>query len=878
MRKHYLLTIKMKKRKILFYSLLALIILIVAFTRTPGIKEIGEKITGKSQEGISALANWGTQANVTLLTPADQTLSLTDTIHFNSSLVIGTAAYLTNATLYTNQTGTWQNESFYNIHTVSSATSGLNFGSTSSTNAYTGFGINITSNNLELVNVTKHASSASTFAHVYQNSTLLGSATFSGNIATFSPHIVLESGKKYSIVTNASGTRNARYTTGAGLPISDVDIIFNNYVNGASVTGAEHFTTEGWEITNIGYFYQKNVSYANFTETISDGIVWNVLGCDSDGDCGFSDNNFTLNLDLTKPIIDLEAPNETIDYGYTGKEEILNFTATDANLTNCFYNYNGTNISVVGCVSGIKNSTTFTLNLSKKNITVYAQDGVGNLNSTNQTWQYRAEQIKKVAPTNTIAGDQEDFILTLQLLSGVTIGAANLIYDGTSYTTVINSLGSDKFNISNQLTIPGVSAISNKTYYFNFSISTGQTIETPQENISVTTLGIDNCDVYTNHIFNFTMYDEDTQVKMQNGSIEINVDIFSEDGSTLVYNYSNMTNTTNINVCLSGSIPPTVNYLLDALVKYSANDYFVEYYNIQQSNLTNATTLSNISLYDLVNETKPFLLNFKGDDFLPAEDVLVYVKRQYVGEDAFKTVELPKTDSFGNVVIHPVPNDVHYTLSFVKNNEVLATFEDVVLTCEDAIVEVCPLNLNALQTGGVPYSFSDTYDILITDLYYNKTSEQVNLGFLSTDGNSKNVTMVIERYDNFGNKTLCINELISAGGDLTCSVSTRSDDTTALIKVYINGDLAIQSQLVFPKLPVSKDLLLIAFFLILAIGLVFADTSENMFLLGVIIGLVISIGLGFLYNSKGIGLASSVGWLIICIAIYLTKLNKRRQG
>ncbi|KKM22016.1 hypothetical protein LCGC14_1629600, partial [marine sediment metagenome] len=97
-----------------------------------------------------------------------------------------------------------------------------------------------------------------------------------------------------------------------------------------------------------------------FTKTLSEGLHnWT---CDAWDNSSFQTKepfrDFTI--DSILPTMLVESPNGTIDHNLIGGNETLNVTFTDTNLNTCWYDYNGTNITLEGCLTGVKNSTIFT--------------------------------------------------------------------------------------------------------------------------------------------------------------------------------------------------------------------------------------------------------------------------------------------------------------------------------------------------------------------------------------------------------------------------------------------------------------------------------------------------------------------------------------
>ena len=79
--------------------------------------------------------------------------------------------------------------------------------------------------------------------------------------------------------------------------------------------------------------------------------------------------------------------------------------------------------------------------------------------------------------------------------------------------------------------------------------------------------------------------------------------------------------------------------------------------------ILSTTAAQNITLFDLnLSDSTEFQLTFTGDDYLPLEDALIFIDRQYIAENTFKTVELPLTDSNGQTILHLVRNEVIYNI------------------------------------------------------------------------------------------------------------------------------------------------------------------------------------------------------------------------
>jgi len=174
---------------------------------------------------------------------------------------------------------------------------------------------------------------------------------------------VLNSPANNYVSSNAEVKFNCSYDTRSALTITNMSLWTNE--------------TGSWELGNVttGLSGTTNTEVWNRTFSDTDTILWTCRACESDNSCSFPVVNRTLSIDTSPPSINVETPSGTLDYGIVGNNETLNVTFTDINLDSCWYNYNGTNITIDGCQTGTSNSTNFTLEIGNTNMTVWANDG-----------------------------------------------------------------------------------------------------------------------------------------------------------------------------------------------------------------------------------------------------------------------------------------------------------------------------------------------------------------------------------------------------------------------------------------------------------------------------------------------------------------------
>ena len=396
----------------------------------------------------------------------------------------------------------------------------------------------------------------------------------------------------------------------------------------------------------------------------------------------------------------------------------------------------------------------------------------------------------------TTEGGTETFEIVFE--SSQAVSSATLYYNGTPHTGTINSGSFPNVTATTTFIVPLTSADVNVTFLWEITLADLTVLNTTSHNQTIFAIALDNCGSFTRQLFNFTMVDEKTQVFLdpipENTSIEVDINIFSEDRSELIVNFSNDYDEINSAlVCLNINITNGTIYSLDSITKYSSLGRALEYFHIQNLSLTNATASQNITLFDLNFTTStPFKIVFKDASFLQVPNAVIEVQRQYVSEGVFKVVEAPLTSSEGDTVAHLVRDDIIYNFIIKQNNIILATFQNVIPFCDDILTENCVVNLNALSGSGAVFVYDDVSQISHS-ISYNETSRLISVIFSTLDGTSKNVTFNSVKADQLGNTTVCSSSLVSVSGTLSCTVPDSIGNSTIYYTLLVDGNEVFSS-------------------------------------------------------------------------------------
>ena len=691
---------------------------------------------------------------------------------------------------------------------------------------------------------------------------------------------------------------NDLYNNGDGITYTDqfeelITLIspIDNYVSSTKDIqfNCSAIVSVGATIQNMTLWHNATGTLARNTTNIVSGVTnetifditfgedgnynWTCSMTDSDNDEGFAISNRTLSIDTSPPMINVISPKETINFHMVGNNLTLNWSVTDLNLQSCWFTYDDTNTTVTCDANNFSFITT-----NQKNLTFFANDSLGNLASNITSWDYKVLEINQTFNNQTTEGSLETFIATISLENGLSIDNINFYYNNSLSTGQSFLSGDDIILIKSDFLIPNVDTITNNTFIWEVMLSDSTHINLTSQNQTIFNLGLDNCSSFNNELLNFTVVDEEFQTNLPNTTLEIAVNVFSEDRKELIINFSNIFQNTNpVSICLNENISADIIYSLDSIIRYVGDDHANEYYNIINLLLTNDSTVQKITLFDLnLSDSTEFQLTFTGADFLPVENALINVDRQYISENIFKTVELPKTDFNGQTILHLVVNDVIYNIRIIKDGVLLGNFENLVAFCDDITIGDCNIELNAFDSVENIFNYDEDLGIIFQDApKFNSTTNRVSFNFVTSDGSAKTVTLEVSRNDIFGNRSICNSSLTSSGGTLFCDVDPNIEDSDLRIQILTNDILILTGNVELDTTNYGDAGYLIMFLMAMSFALLFSGSKTGV-LLSIGLTFAGSIGLG-LRSGNLIGVGASGLWLLVIIFIGIYKLNSERQ-
>ena len=664
------------------------------------------------------------------------------------------------------------------------------------------------------------------------------------------------------------------------------DIQFNAT---ATLTGGSTLVNATTNLYNLdGSLNQSNSTLGlsgttnslNHSFTLGDATYkWERVYCDSDGDCGFSENR-TVGVNTQAPIIVINNPTGVLDSAEILKSETLNTTITDGTLDTCWFEYNVTN-TTFACVSGITNTTTFLLT-NQKNITVYANDSVGNTDSEFSSWDYTIFTNSITFNAQTTEGSSEDFSANITLADGESISSAFLNYNGTMDASEITTF-STSIILDNQLDVPNLDQDANVTFFWEVTLVSGE-VNTSSNNQSILSLGLDNCTEFGVLILNYTLRDEETQLFLdgdgQNTTMEIDVTVSTLANNIEVIKFSQDYNQTNpAQVCMKNDTLNNSQFRMDVQTRYESKDRVSEFHNIQNFTLTNSSVPQNINLFDLKStDAQVFKIIFKDKNFLPVESALIDIQRKYIAEGVFKSVEIPLTDRDGTTVTNLVLNEVIYTIIVSKEGTILGTFDNRIAICDNLLTGDCLISLNELTEGQNIEDF-ETFGGLSFLPSINQDTRTIRIIFTTADGSSSNVKVNTTKADNLGTTQVCIDSLVSSTGTLSCTIPESVGNVTVTSVLTADGEPIRTFQFTLvqdPQEVFGGSGLMMALVFVMAMPFLFI-TDPRGIIIGSIMGLIVVAMLGLYVSGAFLAIGSSVLWLVVVGAIGIYKISEREK-
>jgi len=626
-------------------------------------------------------------------------------------------------------------------------------------------------------------------------------------------------------------------------------------------------STGSWSALNSTTGLTGNSHTQTWDNSFDDGnYFWSCEGCDVNGNCSFSTENRTIIVDSTSPLIIINSPSGILNYNYDGGNETLEIKITDTNLDTCWYNYNGTNITIDGCISGITNSTKFILEANKFNITVFANDSSGNERSETASWSYNIYQINQSYSLEAVETAVENFNTSVNFNSTLWNSISALVnYNGTNYSTTQSGSG-NIINFFSEISIPSINeSQQNNSFFWIFTLtnSTNTTIINSETfNQTVNEVLIKICDISENPYIIFDTKNAENPFPSLNATFKSawTISIVGQDEEVTTFAYEDISELNNTwPFCVE---PNNSNYTISTDVEVDATGFAKNFYYIQEAQY-NSNNTENISLY-LLNDSLASETVIEVNDIyqVPIQDALIFIQLYDIGTDEFFTIGMGKTDMNGNDVVYLNWIDSLYKFIIVKGGQTIYA-EDPRKVFES------PTKFRVEED--TVYDFQKFQDFEYT-LFYNNQTQNFVLTYVKPSALVEEACLRVKKRSANQDTIICETCSESASATLFCNIAAYGNGTY-IATFYATGSLSVIdwisegvgigfSQTIFDLLD-DKDS---AFYTYLIVGITVSLFAFNLVwgIIALLLGLLAASTLGFTVIEYGVYLGlCTIGGIII---------------
>ena len=385
-----------------------------------------------------------------------------------------------------------------------------------------------------------------------------------------------------------------------------------------------------------------------FTKIIAEGIhTWNYQACNSEGCSNGTERTFTI--DQSNPTINITFPTEIVNFHEINKNLSVNWTVIDLTLDTCILQFEGVNRTVTCNDNQTQINITNSIN---KTIIFYANDTLGNVNSSTRTWDYKILGSNNTFNTSSFETKSETFSINLTANSSLT--AVVLNYNGTDYSTTQSGI-----TYSTTLDVP--TGLFNKTFKWKFTYA-GGTINSPENNQNISLTNFSICDgSLTDDYLNISFKDED-DLSVLNASIPSSTFNYYLGSGTVNKTLTYVNNNLNYNYTFCATPTETLN--VDSIIQYKQGTDYPQ--RISDPGVIQYTSAVTNQILYLLSTLDGIFVTFQVINIV--EQVISGVDvtgvRDISGEDV--TVASGTTDASGSVTFWLNPDFLH-TFTFIKS-------------------------------------------------------------------------------------------------------------------------------------------------------------------------------------------------------------------
>lgn len=376
--------------------------------------------------------------------------------------------------------------------------------------------------------------------------------------------------------------------------------------------------------------------------------------------------------------------------------------------------------------------------------------------------------------TSTYTTSLESFIINISYdITKYYDISAMLVYNNTNYTsTKSNGIFTKTISIPTVVTSTNFSfywiiSLINSSGTFSFNSDTNNQSVNILQDISISVL----CGTGYSPAFNFSIFSETNQSSQNALTITYNLQYGLAGNNIALVSAGSLTNTSTFSICINNSYPIyNVGY---GEINYHQTGFNARrFYIFSNTRLTNTTITNPLYLLETSSSSQSFTINAKDSGLNPYSNNYISLLKWYPDLNAYKIVEMGKTDGQGNTQTYVRLNDVDYRVGLYSTDGTLIQLDSPTrFTCA-ALPCVYPLLVRNQQ------SFTNVFGIQQSLTYSNSTGLSV-FTYIWNDPSQSTTLMNLTIWKDTGtdSTSMCSVSSASFTGVLSCSLPVNSTGT-----------------------------------------------------------------------------------------------------
>jgi hypothetical protein len=271
----------------------------------------------------------------------------------------------------------------------------------------------------------------------------------------------------------------------------------------------------------------------------------------------------------------------------------------------------------------------------------------------------------------------------------------------------------------------------------------------------------------------FDFKDEQNLTQVLNTTIAYNIK-YGVTNNTFKTIYGSLTDINNFSICIDDNYAP-VYYAGYGEIQYSKAGFEPRrYYLFENASLSNAT-LINTTLYHVIEASaQSFIFEFTNTQLTPYSSKYSALLHWYPDLDAYKVVDMGKTDEFGKTIMKVIPEDVDYRVGLYNLDGTLINLADPArIKCADT---PCTYSIQIDTTSSNDYPNAWGVDGALT---FNTTSNTYTYIWSDPSMATASYRLLVKKITGVSEITICDDVTAGFTGAMSCDISAYNGTTVA---------------------------------------------------------------------------------------------------